>query len=88
MENTCKIGIIVAMRSELEKLAGMMIAPETKKIGAHEFTSGKLAGKDVILACCGVGKVNAAACTAGNTFSDSMDCFIYFDGYKQCKNLS
>jgi adenosylhomocysteine nucleosidase len=64
MENTCKIGIIVAMRSELEKLAGMMIAPEAKKIGAHEFTSGKLAGKDVILACCGVGKVNAAACTA------------------------
>ena len=64
MENTCKIGIIVAMRSELEKLAGMISSPTAEKIGAHEFISGKLAGRDVILVCCGVGKVNAAACAA------------------------
>lgn len=64
MENTCKIGIIVAMRSELEKLAGMISSPTAEKIGAHEFISGRLASQDVILACCGVGKVNAAACAA------------------------
>ena len=52
------------MRSELEKLAGMISSPVTEKIGAHEFISGRLASQDVILACCGVGKVNAAACAA------------------------
>ena len=64
MEKKCTIGIIVAMRSELEKLSSLIKTSTTERIGAHEFISGKLAGRDVVLVCCGVGKVNAAASAA------------------------
>ena len=52
------------MSSELEKLSSMIENGTRERIGAHEFIRGSLCGRDTVLVCCGVGKVNAAACAA------------------------
>lgn len=56
------IGIIGAMQVEMEGLKAMLEAPETTAISGTDFTTGKLHGKEVVLAVCGVGKVFAALC--------------------------
>ena len=55
-----KIGIIGAMDLEVEKLIEAMDAKETTEYAKRTFYTGKLEGTDVVLARCGVGKVNAA----------------------------
>ena len=57
------IGIIGAMDIEIEGIRAEMEVLETKKVLGTDFYIGKLAGKDVVLALAGVGKVNAAICT-------------------------
>ncbi len=64
------------MRSELEKLSSLIEDSTTERIGAHEFISGKLAGRDVVLVCCGVGKVNAAASAAELIMRYSPDAVV------------
>ena len=54
------IGIIGAMEMELEVLCDIMGKYDTKTIGAFDFYTGKIEGKDVTLLRCGIGKVNAA----------------------------
>ncbi|MCL2600606.1 MAG: 5'-methylthioadenosine/S-adenosylhomocysteine nucleosidase, partial [Treponema sp.] len=54
------IGIIGAMEKEVDLLRGSMEGAGVSKFGAFEFCTGKLAGKDVTLLQCGIGKVNAA----------------------------
>lgn len=54
------IGIIGAMDVEIEGLKSIMKNVETKTICGAEYHSGMLLGKYVVLAKCGVGKVNAA----------------------------
>ena len=54
-----KIGIIGAMELEVEKLIEAMEEKKETVIGKRTFYEGKLEGKDVVLARCGVGKVNA-----------------------------
>ena len=57
-----KLGIIGAMTVEVETLKSMLTdAMQTQRAGI-EFCSGKLQGLDVVIAQCGVGKVNAALC--------------------------
>ena len=57
-----KLGIIGAMTVEVETLKSMLTdATQTERAGM-EFCSGKLQGLDVVIAQCGVGKVNAALC--------------------------
>ncbi|MBQ9166221.1 MAG: 5'-methylthioadenosine/adenosylhomocysteine nucleosidase [Oscillospiraceae bacterium] len=56
------IGIIGAMQVEIEGLKAMLEGPETTTISGIDFTTGKLHGKEVVLAVCGVGKVFAALC--------------------------
>ena len=57
-----KLGIIGAMTVEVETLKGMLTdASQTQRAGI-EFCCGKLNGLDVVIAQCGVGKVNAALC--------------------------
>lgn len=55
-------GLIGAMALEIEQLLSEMTDRTDKKIGMDVFSSGKLYGKDVVLAVCGPGKVNAAIC--------------------------
>lgn len=57
------IGIIGAMGVEVEGIQARIEQPETRVICGNEFTSGKLCGRDVVIAKCGIGKVNAAICT-------------------------
>lgn len=54
------IGIIGAMSAEVDALKSMLENKSTQTISGVEFVSGKLYGKDVVVAQCGIGKVFAA----------------------------
>ena len=54
------IGIIGAMSAEVEALKAKIENSLTEKVSGVEFVSGKLCGKDVVVAQCGIGKVFAA----------------------------
>jgi adenosylhomocysteine nucleosidase len=56
------IGIIGAMSAEVEALKAKIENPRTERISGAEFVSGRLSGKDVVVAQCGIGKVFAAIC--------------------------
>ena len=56
-------GLIGAMSVEVETLVAQLESPTETKIGMDVFISGRLFGKDAVLAVCGPGKVNAALCT-------------------------
>ena len=56
------IGIIGAMQSEVQALCAAMQDKQTKTIGGITYCAGLWFGKQVIVAKCGIGKVNAALC--------------------------
>ena len=55
-----KIGIIVAMRKELDLLLPLLNDSEDSHMGGFEFHRGKMGRHDVMVMQCGIGKVNAA----------------------------
>jgi adenosylhomocysteine nucleosidase len=55
-----KFGIIAAMKVEIELLLGEMTEIRLEKHAGADFYSGKISGCEVVLAECGIGKVNAA----------------------------
>lgn len=57
------IGIIGAMKIEVEGIIKLMENTQQKSISGITFTCGELNGKKCVIAICGVGKVNAAICT-------------------------
>ena len=57
------IAIIGAMKSEVEQLTARMEAVQMVSQTGMDFYVGTLAGKEVVVVQCGVGKVNAALCT-------------------------
>ena len=57
------LGIIGAMDVEVNSIKSELENVEIKNIAAMEFYKGTLAGKEVVVVKCGVGKVNAAVCT-------------------------
>ena len=58
-----KLGIIGAMEIEVAILKSKLENTRVTKVGPMEFFEGKLAGCDVVIVMCGVGKVHAAMCT-------------------------
>ncbi len=56
------IGIIGAMRAEVDALIEKLEGCRLTRISGIPFYTGKLEGKDVVIAPCGVGKVFAATC--------------------------
>lgn len=58
-----KIGIIGAMDIEVEELINSMEDVKKQTISNIDYYEGKLQGKNVVVAKCGVGKVHAAVCT-------------------------
>ncbi len=56
------LGIIGAMDEEIVQLQNLMDVESTREIGGMLFNLGKLEGKRIVLAKCGIGKVNAALC--------------------------
>ena len=57
-----KIGIIGAMKIEIEALAEKLDDRRDSVMSGITFHEGRLCGRDVVLAVCGVGKVFAAIC--------------------------
>lgn len=57
------LGIIGAMEEEVEKLKSEMTEIQVQTKAAMDFYQGKLRGKEVVIVCSGIGKVNAAVCT-------------------------
>ncbi|MBQ5347637.1 MAG: 5'-methylthioadenosine/adenosylhomocysteine nucleosidase [Ruminococcus sp.] len=70
------IGIICALKIEVEGLKELMENPEVMKKAGLEFISGKIFDKDVVLLECGIGKVNAAIGTQIMIDSFSPDVII------------
>ena len=62
MADTIITGIIGAMDVEVESIAANMQNVEHKVISGIPFSKGTLSGRAVVLARCGIGKVNAAVC--------------------------
>ena len=56
------VGIIGAMQTEVELLISKIQEAKVKNISGIDFVSGKIYGKDVVVAKCGIGKVFAALC--------------------------
>ena len=62
ISNKVDIGIIGAMKIEVEALCAAMTDAESEVVSGIEFVSGTLRGKRVVCAKCGIGKVFAAMC--------------------------
>ena len=71
-----RIGIIGAMKIEVEKLCSMAENIKKEKVGGIEFNVGDLCGHQVIIAVCGVGKVFAAMCAQAMILNYSPDAII------------
>lgn len=70
------IGIIGAMKIEVERLTSDMTDAKTECISGIEFVSGKLCGRDVVVAQCGIGKVFAALCAQTMIIKYGVDTVI------------
>ena len=55
-----RIGIIVAMRKELDLLLPLLHNSEESRMSGFEFHRGTVGRHDVMVMQCGIGKVNAA----------------------------
>lgn len=56
------IGIICAMQIEADGIIAVSSDVKQENLYTMKFTTAKLNGKDIVVAVCGVGKVNAAMC--------------------------
>ncbi len=70
------IGIIGAMAVEIDEIKARITDRAEKEIGGRLFVSGKLAGRDVVAAQCGIGKVNAAVCAQSMILTYRPDLII------------
>lgn len=57
-------GIIGAIDEEVELLKNAMTVTKETKIYGSTFYSGILDGKEVVVVCCSIGKINAALCAS------------------------
>lgn len=70
------IGIIGAMSVEVEALKKQTEGAVTEVVSGVEFVRGKLCGKEVVIAKCGVGKVFAAICAEAMILKYSPDYIV------------
>jgi len=71
-----KIGIIGAMDVEVAELIESMENIKKEEISSIVYYEGKLQGKDVVVAKCGIGKVYAAVCAQTMILKYSPDAII------------
>lgn len=71
-----RIGIIGAMQVEIDLLIERLRDRRETNVGDLRFFEGTLAGRDVVVVRCGVGKVNAAMCTQALIDRFSPACVI------------
>lgn len=55
-----KTGIIVAMQKELDLLLPLLKNHDNTTVNGYTFYAGTVAGKEIVIMKCGIGKVNAA----------------------------
>ncbi|MCR2045305.1 5'-methylthioadenosine/adenosylhomocysteine nucleosidase [Anaerosalibacter massiliensis] len=70
------VGIIGAMDLEIRLLKDKMSLSKKESIAGFNYYLGRIQGKDVVIACCSVGKVNAASCTQILIDKFNIDCII------------
>lgn len=70
------VGIIGAMDSEVTRLKSTLQNAKEESIGGLTLTTGNIGETHVVLAKCGVGKVNAALCAQIMIDRFSADCLI------------
>lgn len=70
------IGIIGAMRIEVEALKESMKGVTVETVSGVEFIRGTLRGRDVVVAQCGIGKVFAAICAQTMILQYKPTCII------------
>ena len=71
-----KIGVIGAMQMEVDNLKASMEDVSVDVYSNVEYVSGKLAGKDVVVAKCGIGKVFAAICAEAMILKFDVDMIV------------
>jgi len=71
-----RIGIIGAMQIEVDALTAELKSAKTEKISGIIFNIGRIGSSDVVVAECGIGKVNAAICTQTMIFKYAPDYII------------
>lgn len=71
-----KLGIIGAMKIEVDAIIAEMRDVFTETCGGIEFTGGKIGKNDVICAVCGIGKVYAAMCTEAMIVKYAPDAIV------------
>ncbi len=70
------IGIIGAMPEEVNGIKNFLSDAKSETISGIEFITGCAYGKDIVVAQCGVGKVNAAICTEAMILKYSPECIV------------
>ena len=70
------IGIICAMEEELEYIYNISEIVSAKNIIGQDFYIGKFKNVKVVIAICGIGKVNAAICAQAMIDMFAVDCVI------------
>ena len=70
------IGIIAAMKAEIESVKQEMTDKTVEIFSGIEFVSGKFRGKEAVVAQCGIGKVFAAICTQTMILKYNPDLII------------
>ena len=70
------IGIIGAMRVELDGLRAAMTDTRSVAVSGVEYIQGKIGGRDVVAAMSGVGKVFAAVCAQTMILRFNVECII------------
>lgn len=71
-----KAGIICAMQLEADGIISEMTDKSIYPVSGITFTRGKIGGRDVIVAVCGIGKVFASLCAEAMIISFSPDFII------------
>ena len=70
------IGIIGAMQPEVEAILGLIEDKKINNIKSFAFHEGKINGKDVVVAQCGIGKVFAAMCAEAMILNYDLDYIL------------
>lgn len=70
------IGIIGAMRIEVETIKSLMENKEAQTVSGVEYVRGTLHGREIVVAVCGIGKVAAAMCAQTMILKYSPEAII------------
>jgi len=70
------VGIIGAMEEEIVYIKEKMAVLNSRNVAGIQFFAGKMGAQSVVIARCGIGKVNAAVCTQVMVDMFGVDCII------------